>query len=328
MGAIDHWHPVCQSRKLGRQPQKVRVDGRNIVLFRTESGEIGALSDCCVHRRMSLAKGTVVSGRLQCAYHGWNYDASGVGESPGTPKLQSQTLSYDTAEQHGLIWIKPRDCEAVVPHFDVAGYYHLCTLGHVVRAPLEVVLDNFCEIEHTPTTHALFGYDLARMAEVTCEVETTDTSVRVINRGPQKRMPWLVRQLIRVGPRGEFIDDWATHFSPVYSIYDHSWIDPDTGEAGMVRWRIVIFFTPQDDETTAVTTLAFTKSSYPGRYGGVRLARPILSRLVEREVQLDIAMLENLADKNPSLEGMKLSRFDRALGLNRERIERVYRGKS
>ena len=29
----------------------------------------------------------------------------------------------------------------------------------------------------------------------------------------------------------------------------------------------------------------------------------------------------------PGIDGMKLSRFDRVLGLNRERIERVYRGK-
>jgi hypothetical protein len=39
-----------------------------------------------------------------------------------------------------------------------------------------------------------------------------------------------------------------------------------------------------------------------------------------------VRILEGLADKNPNIEGMKLSRFDRVLGLNRERIERIYRG--
>ena len=38
-------------------------------------------------------------------------------------------------------------------------------------------------------------------------------------------------------------------------------------------------------------------------------------------------ILESLADKSPGIEGMKLSRFDKVLGLNRERIERVYRGR-
>jgi hypothetical protein len=31
-------------------------------------------------------------------------------------------------------------------------------------------------------------------------------------------------------------------------------------------------------------------------------------------------------DKNPNIEGMILSRFDKVLGLNRERIQRIYRG--
>ena len=36
-------------------------------------------------------------------------------------------------------------------------------------------------------------------------------------------------------------------------------------------------------------------------------------------------ILEGLADKNPNIDGMKLSRFDKVLGLNRDRIERIYR---
>ena len=47
---------------------------------------------------------------------------------------------------------------------------------------------------------------------------------------------------------------------------------------------------------------------------------------LDYEIQLDVKILEGLADKNPSIDGMKLSRFDKVLGLNRERIERVYRG--
>jgi hypothetical protein len=39
-----------------------------------------------------------------------------------------------------------------------------------------------------------------------------------------------------------------------------------------------------------------------------------------------VRILEGLADKSTAIDGMKLSRFDRVLGLNRERIERIYRG--
>src|SRR5205823_6431249 len=87
-----------------------------------------------------------------------------------------------------------------------------------------------------------------------------------------------------------------------------------------------IFFVPVDETTTALFTFAFTKSSYPGPYGGVRLFKWLMRRQLDHEIQLDVRVLEGLADMNPSIEGMKLSRFDRVLGLNRERIDKVYRG--
>ena len=50
--------------------------------------------------------------------------------------------------------------------------------------------------------------------------------------------------------------------------------------------------------------------------------------MVNREIVLDQQMLELLADKSPGIEGMKLSRFDKVLGMHRARIERVYRGQA
>jgi hypothetical protein len=44
------------------------------------------------------------------------------------------------------------------------------------------------------------------------------------------------------------------------------------------------------------------------------------------EVILDRRMVAALADKNPSLRGMSLGRFDRALPITRDRIRRIYRG--
>ena len=52
-----------------------------------------------------------------------------------------------------------------------------------------------------------------------------------------------------------------------------------------------------------------------------------MRRKLDYEIKLDVRILEGLADKSPGIEGMKLSRFDRVLGLNRERIERIYRAK-
>jgi phenylpropionate dioxygenase-like ring-hydroxylating dioxygenase large terminal subunit len=327
MAVLDHWHPVLAAYRLRREPVGVRLAGKRIALFRGEDGKVGALEDICPHRRMRLSVGNVVAHRLQCAYHGWTFDCDGNGESPGTPKLTAHATSFDAVERHGFIWVKSRDSAPQFPRFDVEGYYNICNLEHTVKAPLEVTLDNFCEIEHTPTTHDFFGYDLDRMHEVQVRFEPTDTSVRVINVGPPKRIRFLFRLLLGIKRRYQFNDDWTTYFSPVYSVYDHWWSDPVTGRESMVRWRLYIFFTPLDAEETALTTFAFTKSRYPGPAGCMRLVRWLMRRKLDHEIHLDVRILENLADKRPDLEGMKLSRFDRVLGLNRERIERIYRGR-
>jgi hypothetical protein len=44
-----------------------------------------------------------------------------------------------------------------------------------------------------------------------------------------------------------------------------------------------------------------------------------------KEIGFDMAILNGLASYETSLEGMKLSRFDRVLGLNRERLQSIYR---
>jgi hypothetical protein len=215
---------------------------------------------------------------------------------------------------------------AEFPKFEVDGWYNVCNLHHQVKAPLELVVDNFCEIEHTPTTHAFFGYPLERMQEVEVEFQPTDTTVRVINRGPRKNFSTVLRWMLGIGDDWHFMDDWTTHFSPVYSVYDHWWQCPRTGRESMVRWRLYIFFIPIDASETTLFTMAYTKSRYPGPAGGVRMFKWLMRSKLDYEIRLDVGILEGLADKNPSIAGMKLSRFDKVLGLNRERIERIYRG--
>ena len=325
---LDHWHPILSASQLRHDPRAVRLHGTDIVLFRTASGQVGALANSCPHRRMKLSMGKVVDDRLQCLYHGWTFDCQGAGQSPGTPKLHAEALRYDALDRHGVIWVKSAASQPEFPAFPTLegdGYYHLCNLHHQIKAPLEVTLDNFCEIEHTPTTHAVFGYPLERMHEVQVRFEATPQSVRVINYGPPKQMAWIYRKFLGIRPQHLFYDDWTTYFSPVYSVYDHWWADPATGKESLVRWKLFIFFTPQDEHTTLVTTLVFTKSRYPGPTGCIRLARWLLRRKIDREICLDKRILESLADQSPGLEGMKLSRFDKVLALNRERINQVYR---
>jgi phenylpropionate dioxygenase-like ring-hydroxylating dioxygenase large terminal subunit len=325
MGMLDHWQPVLLSRELRQKPVGVTVASTPIALFRTSNHQIAAVSDICPHRRLKLSAGDVIGDRLRCRYHGWTFDACGNGESPATPKMTTCTTSFDVCEKHGLVWLKSRESHPVFPAIEAPGFLHICTLAHTVPAPLELTVDNFNEIEHSGTVHDTFGYDLARMDEVQVQFEATADTVYVSNTGPTKRLNRLFATLINIRPGDTFHDHWTTRFSPVYSVFDHWWTKAD-GRDSMVRWRLYIFFVPQDDKTTRVFSVTYAQSLYPGPAGCLRLVRWMMRREIDREIRADVSMLEHMANYDITIEGLKLSRFDKVLGLTRERIARIYRG--
>lgn len=327
MGVLDHWQPVYLGRRLKPGTAAgVTLAGRSVCVFRTRAGAVGAIDDVCSHRRMRLSAGKVVGDRIECLYHGWRFDACGQGESPGTPKMTACTESFDVREEHGAIWMKSRTSDPPFPEIRADGYYPIGTFFHVAPAPLELVLDNFTEVEHTATVHQTFGYDLGRMSEVQVRVESTDTSVSVVNSGPSKRLFRPLAWLLGIRNGDLFHDEWTTYFSPVYSVFDHFWTSPDGSREAMVRWRVFIVFWPIDGENTGLTSFAFAKSRYPGPTGGLRQAKIFFRREFNRELRRDVDLLRHLASRDVSVEGMKLSRFDKVLWLQRERIDRIYRG--
>src|SRR5665213_1992676 len=69
------------------KPQRVRILGEDLVLYRDLSGELGLLDIVCPHRSSSLEYGRPRQHGLACAYHGWTFDESGrCFAMPGEPK--------------------------------------------------------------------------------------------------------------------------------------------------------------------------------------------------------------------------------------------------
>ena len=326
MSERDHWHPVQLSAALKKRPIRVRFQGEELCLFRTSDGQVGALADRCPHRGMRLSEGAVVGTRIQCPYHGWCYSADGKGESPGTPRLQIEARSFETREYLGAVWIKAQDVEAEFPTLDVEDFLYIHTFRHRVRGPLELVLDNFSEVEHTPTTHAIFGYAMEGMEDVTVNLDLSPSTVVVTNRGPQRRLPWWLEGLMGVYSGDTFVDHWVTRFSPVYSVFDHWWENPADGSRRDSELRTAVFFTPVDEQTTDLFTFFYARRQRGWRRHLFGMFKPMMIRLVDKEVRCDQALIEKLASSDVEMRGMKLSRFDKALAENRKRITALYRG--
>ena len=328
MELLKHWHPTIESKLLKKKPILVRLCNEEIVLFRTSQGNIGALKNRCCHRGMRLSQGWIENEEIVCPYHAWRYTADGKVFSPSTPKLNICVPSLTAVERYGVIWVKSADSSASFPDFNLQKHLSAGVITQEIEAPLEVVVDNFSDIEHNPSTHTYFGYSAENIATVESRIETADESVRVINRGVQQSLPWIVEKIFFNVRSGDwFLNDWTTYFSPLYSIFDQFWLDSVTDKPRRIQVKLVVFYIPVSDRQTRLMIFLFAnpiinKSLFQF------IVKPIVRFFVDYELKKDQEILENLTDKQMPLSEMQLGRYDRVLGENRQRIDRLYRGEN
>ena len=148
----------------------------------------------------------------------------------------------------------------------------------------------------------------------------------MINKGFQQPLPWLVEKIFfNVHSGDQFVNDWKTYFSPVYSTFDQSWVNPATGQPRRIQVKLVVFYIPISDDKTRLMIFVFAKSII-NKLMLQLLVGPIVRFFVDYALKKDKDILENLADKQMPLNEMQLGRYDRVLGENRKRIHRLYKG--
>ena len=327
MSRLRYWHPVLSSHQLRKGGVcGVKLADNHIALFRSQDGKVGALTDQCAHRRMKLSLGKVDQGKLICPYHGWSFTREGAGESPSAPKMHACITSYDCAEAFDVIWLRMRDGAQELPCLECDGANFVGAVFNKVRAPLQLVIDNFSEVEHTVAMHPQFGLDPAHASEAVAELEPTIDTVTMRNRGPAKMPPLTVRVPGRIRSGDHFHSDYTFRFDPPRSSVTHRWSDAKNERERLIKYHIFHYFVPEDAERTTIVSFGFLTVRSPLLRYFPRAAAQMFREKIRQTVDEDAFLLENLADKSPTLEGMKLSRFDSILGLTRERVRRIYDG--
>lgn len=319
MPLLDRWRPVALSRALGAKPLAVELLGRRLVLFRA-GGRIGALEDRCPHRGMRLSRGAVRDGRLTCPYHGWSFCPAGTARSPATPSLRLTHPALETAERHGLVWLREQGGEDELPDESEEGLAFVHSLDQLVEAPLASVLDNFTEVEHTGHAHWQFGYDPKRLQEIEVATEWDDDAVRTVTRGPQRPLWPSTRLGFGIGEGMELVCEWSTSFAPTCSRWQWHWRDPTTGERRGRRFKAIAYFNEVTAERTRLLTYYFWSPAAIDRFGFAILAKPLIRWATRYEVGLDAALIEGLADRGRGLPPTGASRFDAALLEQRRRL--------
>ena len=108
------WYAACWADELGATPLARKVLGEEIALFRTESGEVGAVEDCCPHRFAPLSLGAVEGENIVCGYHGMEFSCDGVCVAiPGQENVpdRARLRAYPAFEQNSLMWVWMGDPE-------------------------------------------------------------------------------------------------------------------------------------------------------------------------------------------------------------------------
>lgn len=320
---LRYWHPVLRSEELGRAPVRVELCGRKLVVFRTAQA-IGALPDQCPHRGAPLSQGHVEGDTLVCPYHGWRWDPAGRGTSPGTPSVKACAQALCAVERLGAIWIKEAGSDEPFPSWELAGHTEITRVRRRIHAPLELVLDNFIEVEHTPSVHAFLGYPTERLHEIEVETTIEPEAVRVRNVGPARRLPWPLRRLFGIPGDALFVDDWTTYFRSLYTVYEQYFLDGRTRLPSTDLLRIAVFFTPIGERETDLFVFGYTNAPL---WRGLNPLKLLMTRaLLHIEVGRDAQLLDRMSDVDPSLKGRPLGRFDKGLIAARRRLETIYRG--
>jgi vanillate O-demethylase monooxygenase subunit len=132
------------------------------VLFRTQSGKLGALEDRCPHRSAPLSAGACMADSIRCGYHGIEFDTGGacvrIPHQPNIPPRMG-VRAYPLVERWSVAWIWMGEPAAADPGaipdywwFGASDWRSFERLYHVA-AHWELCSDNILDLSHTPFLH-------------------------------------------------------------------------------------------------------------------------------------------------------------------------------
>ncbi|TFV88769.1 aromatic ring-hydroxylating dioxygenase subunit alpha [Blastococcus sp. CT_GayMR16] len=106
----NQWYVAAYGREVGRELFSRTICGESILFWRTEAGEVTAMSDRCVHRRfpLSQAPSHLDGDTVVCGYHGFTYGSDGVCVAvPGQTRVPrtARLKAYPVVEQDSFVWV-------------------------------------------------------------------------------------------------------------------------------------------------------------------------------------------------------------------------------
>ena len=159
------WQPVAISRDLKEGEVKSFVLLNTPIVIARLSDGILVAEDLCPHKGMKLSLGAVCADRLQCAYHGWQFDKEGnclnipsLIEPPPNQLKISRLRRYQVQERYGMVWVQMEKDESnalpEVPEFENPEWTYLVATPTVFQSGFRREIENYLDMTHFAFAHS------------------------------------------------------------------------------------------------------------------------------------------------------------------------------
>lgn len=171
----DFWYPALTGKDLRRgQMSRQILLGQPLLIGRDATGQVFALDDHCPHRGIPLTDGRFDGSRIECCYHGWQFDCTGVcqtipallPDSPVKPE-RIRVPAFPCREADALIWVflplarRVRDAAQLpaLPALPVhSERYHSAHISRPLKCNIDHGIVGLMDPAHGPFVHQSFWW--------------------------------------------------------------------------------------------------------------------------------------------------------------------------
>lgn len=283
-----YWYIACESHQLGRDLLATEILDTPLVLFRDENGEAAALLDRCPHRNVPLSFGRVLeSRRVECGYHGWQFDGAGECRSVpglcGEPQARGRRATrYPTVERDGYVWVYMDPDEEPVREpftFSLLGERGYTSVRRIAEAdaPMFHVIENALDVPHTAFLHGGLFRTPEKKNEIEAVVRVFGNQVEAEYIG-EPRPPGLAARIL--SPSGGTV----THFDR-FILPSITQVEYRIGSENHLLVTSVMV--PTTDFHTRLYAMVSFRTRFPGW-----LIRPVVEPIGERIFAQDAQVLK------------------------------------
>ncbi len=166
------WYPIAFSDDIKmNKSYAISLLNEPLVIFRDVTRRVAVLQDRCPHRSTPLSLGKIQNGKIECPYHGWQFD--GEGKCQHIPSLlpdktippYANAIAKPVLEKHSIIWIalleEPCSTQQSANIDECFDTLHSWTDADTIRfnysidinIPHELMIENLLDPSHLPFAH-------------------------------------------------------------------------------------------------------------------------------------------------------------------------------